>query len=59
MLHFQEVDLKIRKEVDAAVKLAREDPDPPLDDLAMHVYANGTNGIPVRGCDLMTELPSN
>jgi len=41
------------------VKLAREDPEPDLQDLAFHIYANGTHGIPVRGCDLMTELPSN
>ena len=51
--------MAVRKEVDAAVKSAREDPEPPLEDLAMHVYADGTNGMPIRGCDLMTELPSN
>eukprot|EP00112_Aurelia_sp_Birch-Aquarium-sp1_P010962 Seg2317.2 transcript_id=Seg2317.2/GoldUCD/mRNA.D3Y31 product="Pyruvate dehydrogenase E1 component subunit alpha somatic form mitochondrial" protein_id=Seg2317.2/GoldUCD/D3Y31 len=55
----KEIDMAVRKEVDAAVKSAREDPEPPLEDLAMHVYADGTNGIPIRGCDLMTELPSN
>jgi len=53
------IDQEIRKDVDAAVKLAREDPEPDLQDLAFHIYANGTHGIPVRGCDLMTELPSN
>ncbi len=51
--------MKVRKEVDAAVKAAREDPEPPVDDLATHIYADGMNGVPVRGCDLMTEHPSN
>ena len=55
----QDIDLSIKKQVEAAVKIAREDSEPPLEDLAKHIYSGGMNGLPVRGCDIMTELPSN
>lgn len=55
----KDIDLSIKKQVEAAVKIAREDSEPPLEDLAKHIYSGGMNGLPVRGCDIMTELPSN
>jgi len=53
----KEIENKIRKVVAEAVKLARADTEPPMDDFAMYVYSEGSG--PIRGCDLYTSHPSN
>ena len=49
----------MKKVVDAAVKLARTDPEPPNEDMAMYIYSEGTNGELVRGADLFTQYETN
>lgn len=41
------------------MQLARTDPEPPNDDMAMFIYSEGNNGEPVRGSDLFTHFPTN
>lgn len=53
------MDQDAKKEVDNAVQLARTDPEPPNDDMAMFIYSEGNNGEPVRGSDLFTHFPTN
>lgn len=45
--------------MDEAVQFARTDPEPPVDDMAMYIYTEGTSGETVRGSDLFTQFPSN
>jgi len=53
------IDQGVKKEVDEAVQFARTDPEPPRDDMAMYIYAEGTDGELVRGSDLFTNFPTN
>lgn len=53
------IDQEVKKVVDAAVKLARTDPEPPNEDMAMYIYSEGTNGELVRGADLFTQYETN
>jgi len=47
----KEIDLDVRKEVDAAVKSAKTDPELPLSALYEDIYSNPLPGHIVRGCD--------
>ncbi|XP_057306767.1 pyruvate dehydrogenase E1 component subunit alpha, somatic form, mitochondrial-like isoform X2 [Hydractinia symbiolongicarpus] len=55
----KQIDLSVKKEVEEAVFAARNDPEPPVDDMAMFIYSEGTNGERVRGADLFTTFPTN
>ena len=61
-VHFyflQAIDSEIKKELDAADKAARNDPEPPNEDMAMYIYSEGTNGQLVRGSDPFTMYETN
>jgi pyruvate dehydrogenase E1 component alpha subunit len=51
MFPFQKIDGKVRKEVDEAVKAAKADPEPPVEEMYDHVYSNPDPHFKVRGCD--------
>lgn len=53
------IDQEIKKMVDEAVKGARSDPEPPYEDMAMHIYSESSNGELVRGSDLFTQHVTN
>jgi len=55
----KEIDQSVKKEIESAVKLARTDPEPPREDMAMYIYSEGTNGELVRGSDLFTTFETN
>jgi len=55
----KEIDVAIKKEIDLADKAARNDPEPPNEDMAMFIYSEGTGGKPVRGSDLFTMYATN
>jgi len=50
----KEIDLAVRKEVDAAVKSAKQDPELPLSALFEDIYSQPLPGHNVRGCDAHT-----
>jgi len=53
------IEQGIKKELDAADKAARTDPEPPNEDMAMYIYSEGTNGHLVRGADPFTLYETN
>jgi len=55
----KEIDTAVKKEIDTADKAARNDPEPPRDDMAMFIYSEGYGGQRVRGSDLFTTFPTN
>lgn len=50
----KEIDLEVRKEVDASVKIAKSDPELPAGALYEDIYSNPLPGHIVRGCDAHT-----
>lgn len=53
------IDVEIKKELDVADKAARNDPEPPNEDMAWYIYSEGTNGDLVRGADPFTMYETN
>lgn len=46
------IEQEAKKEIEAAVEVAKTSPEPPEEDLYLGVYAGGTNtDVPIRGCD--------
>ncbi|CAB1333066.1 unnamed protein product [Coregonus sp. 'balchen'] len=53
----KEIDIAVRKEIEDAAQFATTDPEPPLDDLCSHIYAND-QPFEVRGATPWTKLTS-
>lgn len=53
----QEIDIAVRKEIEDAAQFATTDPEPPLDDLCSHIFAND-QPFEVRGATPWTKLTS-
>jgi len=47
----KEIEVEVRKDVEAAVKRARTDPEVPLTELYNNIYRNPPQNYMVRGCD--------
>lgn len=47
----QELEKKVRQQVDKTAEQSLTDPEPPLDELYRHVYHQTPNDFRVRGCD--------
>uniref|UniRef100_A0AAY5KG89 Pyruvate dehydrogenase E1 component subunit alpha n=1 Tax=Esox lucius TaxID=8010 RepID=A0AAY5KG89_ESOLU len=54
----KEIDIEVRKEIEDAAQFATTDPEPPLDDLCSHIYAN-EKSFEVRGATPWTKLTSH
>ncbi|EDO33561.1 predicted protein [Nematostella vectensis] len=56
----KKIEQEAKAEIDEAVECAKNDPEPPLDDLFMHVYSGGTYADrQIRGCDVMSWHATN
>ncbi|XP_035636930.2 pyruvate dehydrogenase E1 component subunit alpha, mitochondrial-like isoform X2 [Oncorhynchus keta] len=53
----KEIDIAVRKEIEDAAQFATTDPEPPLDDLCSHIFAND-QPFEVRGTTPWTKLTS-
>ncbi|XP_041750197.1 pyruvate dehydrogenase E1 component subunit alpha, mitochondrial isoform X2 [Coregonus clupeaformis] len=53
----KEIDIAVRKEIEDAAQFATTDPEPPLDDLCSHIFAND-QPFEVRGATPWTKLTS-
>lgn len=53
------IEADVKGIIGDAQKRARTDPEPPLSDMGMFVYSEGTDGEAIRGCDLFTAHPTN
>lgn len=54
------IEQEAKKEIDAAVEVAKTSPEPPVEDLYLGIYAGGTNvDVPVRGCDVFSWHATN
>ena len=56
----QRIDMEVRKAVDEAVKVAKTEPEPPVDDMYHCIYSELPPGGPyvVRGSDISIQASS-
>lgn len=60
LILLQGLDQEVKQEIEAAVKAAENDPNPPLDDLYLDLYADDNmEGHVVRGCDNWSRHATN
>lgn len=60
LFFFQRIEQEAKQEIEAAVKAAEADPDPPLEDLYMNVYSDDNmDGHVIRGCDNWSKHATN
>lgn len=52
------METEVRKEVEEASDKAKTDPELPLDELYKHIISQPPSDMKIRGCDVLTHMPT-